>query len=87
MALEEHLKTIKENMSQKLTVQEAAEIMGVTPQFLRAALQQEKFPFGVAVEMKQNEFYINAYRFILYMEGEDMRSIRSEDVRKEVAHV
>lgn len=55
-----------------MTVQEAAAIMGVSPQFLRAALLQDKFPFGVGVKMIQNEFYINVERFILYMEGADL---------------
>lgn len=55
-----------------VTVPEAATIMRVSPQFLRAALIQEKFPFGVAVKMVQNEFYINAERFVLYMEGTDL---------------
>jgi len=56
----------------KITVQEAADIMGVSPQFLRYALLQGKFPFGVGVQMKQNEFYINPLRFALYMEGADL---------------
>jgi len=56
-----------------ISVPEAAAIMRVTPQFLRAALIQERFPFGVAVQMKQNEFYINKKRFFLYMEGEDLK--------------
>lgn len=56
----------------KLTVAEAADVMGVTPQFLRYALLQDKFPFGVGVKMNQNEFYINPLRFALYMEGADL---------------
>lgn len=61
-----------------LTIQEASEIMGVTPQFLRAALMQNKFPFGVGVEMKQNEFYINTQRFFLYIEGADLGGNRHD---------
>ena len=61
-------------MSMSMSVPEAAAIMGVTPQFLRAALIQEKFPFGVTVRMKQNEFYINKKRFMLYMEGADLQA-------------
>lgn len=73
MTLKERLKQVKESNSLTLSVPEAASIMGVTPQFLRAALLQGKFPFGVAVEMKQNEFYINSERFVLYMEGADLQ--------------
>lgn len=53
-----------------MTVTESAKIMHVTPQFLRAALMQNKFPFGVGIKMSQNEFYINTYRFKKYMKGE-----------------
>ena len=58
----------------KLTVPEAAAIMGVTPQFLRIALQQERLPFGTAVKMKKRwAYYVNARRFFAYLEAEDMR--------------
>ena len=53
----------------KLTVQEAATIMKVTPRFLQVALQQQRFDFGVGVEMGNWEYYINTERFIKYMKG------------------
>lgn len=53
----------------KITVQEAAAIMGVTPRFLQMGLQQSRFPFGVGVEMEQWAYYINTERFIKYMKG------------------
>ncbi len=65
------LQELKEKEPINITIQEAASIMGIAPQFLRAALIQERFPFGIAVKMTQNEFYINTRRFILYMEGAD----------------
>lgn len=52
-----------------LTVQEAAAIMEVTPRFLQLALQQNKFPFGIGVEMDRWAYYINTERFLLYMKG------------------
>lgn len=36
---------------QKLTVKEAAEILGVSPQFIRVGLQQNVLPIGTAVKM------------------------------------
>jgi hypothetical protein len=61
-------------MSEKLTVTEAAKIMGITPQVLRLGLRREKFPFGVGVLVdKRWSYYINAERFRKYMRGEDMR--------------
>ena len=56
--------------SKKLTVPEAAIIMGVTPQFLRIALRQGRFSeFGTAVKMKRWAYYINAERFYRYLKG------------------
>ena len=63
MTLEELIK----NKPPKITVQEAAEIMEVTPRFLQCGLQQEKFPFGVAVKMERWAYYINTERFIDYL--------------------
>ena len=58
----------------KLTVVEAAEIMGVTQSFLREALIRDKFPFGTGITMSEGErrtFYINRKRFEKWMEGDD----------------
>lgn len=52
-----------------ITINEAAEIMQVTPRFLQLALQQGRFPFGTGVEMGRWAYYINTDRFILYMQG------------------
>ena len=56
----------------KLTVPEAAKIMGVTPMFLRLGLRRKEFPFGVAIQGKRWSYYINANRFRAYMEAQDM---------------
>ncbi len=71
------LEELKEKRPLTIKVSEAAEIMGVTAQFLRIALQLDKFPFGTAVKMSQFEYYINTYRFLLYMEGADFNYIKS----------
>jgi hypothetical protein len=65
-------KELKSTDSPKLTILEAAGIMDVTPRFLQLALQQNKFPFGTAVEGDRWVYYINTERFIKYMKGEDM---------------
>lgn len=39
------LQEMKATRPATISVPEAAAIMGVTPQFLRAALMQDKFPF------------------------------------------
>ena len=56
----------------KLTVPEAAAIMGVTPQFLRMGLRHGKFPFGDADKLKRRSYYITAESIFSYMAGRDM---------------
>lgn len=63
------LDEVKTDKPKTLTIQQASDIMGVSKRFLQVALSEGKFPFGVGIRMKQNEFYINTDRFIQYMEG------------------
>jgi hypothetical protein len=57
----------------KLTVEQAAAIMGVTAQHLRIGLQQQRYPFGAAVRMSRRwSYYINSARFEKYMRGEEL---------------
>ena len=51
----------------KLTIKQAAAMMGVTMQFLRMGLRQQRFPFGIAVKMKRWAYYINPEQFIEYI--------------------
>lgn len=71
------LQEIEKNFPQKITVQEAASIMGVTPRFLQLALQQDKFPFGIGVKMGKWSYYINTRRFIGYMKIREDESCHS----------
>ena len=70
-------------MPKPLAVNEAAKMMGVTGDFLREALKQGKFPWGVAVKMaKRYAYYINPEAFEKYMQGEV--GICHAGLRKEV---
>lgn len=62
-------------MRVRISVDEAARRMGVTPQFLRLGLRAGKFPFGTAVQMPGGRwsYYINATRLERYLAGTDMR--------------
>jgi len=62
-------------MRGRISVDEAARRMGVTPQFLRLGLRAGKFPFGTAVQMPGGRwsYYINATRLERYLAGTDMR--------------
>jgi len=67
------LEQLKKEMPPSITIQVAAPIMGVSQQFLRFALRDGRFPFGVGQMMdKQYEYYINTKRFIAYMEARDL---------------
>jgi len=59
----------------RISVEQAAAKMGVTPMFLRIGLREGKFPFGTAVRMPGGRwsYYINATRFERYLAGTDMR--------------
>ncbi len=57
----------------KISVEQAAEIMNVTPQFIRMGLRHGKLPFGVGIKMdKRWSYYINTERFLAYMTARDM---------------
>lgn len=55
-------------MIKTITIEQAARRMGVSQQFLRLALQQDKFSFGTAVKMKNWRYYINNDQFEKYLE-------------------
>ncbi len=67
------MKKVDNKEKTKLTVDEVADIMDCTPQFIRVALQQGLFEFGVAVKTSSNRYtyYINAHQFYTYMGMED----------------
>lgn len=51
-------------MIETLPVSEAARMMGVTEQFVRLGLQQNRFPWGYAVFMGSHySYWINRKRF------------------------
>lgn len=54
-----------------MLVSEAAKQLGMNTQTLRLALQQQLFPFGVAVKTSENRFtyYINENQLENYLKG------------------
>lgn len=55
--------------NQRITIKQAAELLGVSQQFLRIGLQQGKFSFGVAVKTSPSRYtyYVNADRLLAYL--------------------
>jgi len=58
----------------RVSVEEAARIMGVTPMFIRMGLRHGRLPFGVAVQMPSGRwrYYISAERFERWLLGQDL---------------
>lgn len=55
----------------RMSVKEAAALMGVSEQFLRLGLQQGKFQFGTAVKTSSRwTYYINTTLFLRYIGAE-----------------
>ena len=52
-------------MSNRLLVEEAAALMGVTPQFIRVGLQRGALPFGYAVKVSDRRYtyFISKQKF------------------------
>lgn len=65
--------------NQRITIKQAAELLGVSQQFLRIGLQQGKFPFGIAVKTSRNRYtyYINSTQFVKYLSGEIDNSVNA----------
>ena len=58
----------------RVTVKQAAELMGVSQQFIRLCLQQKELPFGTAIKMSSVwTYYINPKQFFEYI-GKPMPS-------------
>lgn len=55
-------------MKRKITVRQAAMMMGKCEQFVRVGLQREILPFGVAIKMSSMwTYYINPKDFYEYL--------------------
>lgn len=64
----------------RISVEEAARRMGMTPQTLRMGMRASRFPFGEAWQMRRRwVYYINRSRFERYMQGLDMVTERRRD--------
>ncbi len=51
-------------MKKRLTIKEAAQLMGAPAQFIRVGLQMGMFPWGVAQKRSSKyTYYINAFKF------------------------
>jgi hypothetical protein len=67
-------------MSQIITVKQAAEIMGVSQQFVRIGMQRGQLPIGTAVKMSSVwTYYISPKKFYEYVGNPPENEINSSD--------
>ena len=61
------------NRTERMPVVEAAEMLGMNPQLLRLGLQQDRFPFGVAIQTSKRRwsYYVNRRKFFEYLNGQN----------------
>lgn len=56
-----------------MKIKEAAKKLGCTEQFLRLALQDQRFSFGTAVKFKQWSYYICGDALEAYIKGNSIK--------------
>lgn len=62
---------------QKVTIREAAHLMGKSEQFIRVGLRNKRFPFGSAVKLSsQWTYYISPTLFYEYVGDKEHRAKR-----------
>lgn len=75
--------------AKRISVAEAAKIMGVSPQFIRIGLQRNLLPFGFATNMGggcRYTYYINPKEFQEYL-GLSKSWLKTASIRKEAIWV
>ncbi len=66
------LEQIEKERPPAITVNQAAEIMGINPQALRLGLQRGLYSFGTAIKSKRWVYWIGTERFIAYVKAKDL---------------
>lgn len=56
----------------KVTVQIAAEYLGISVRNIQAGMQEKMFPFGIALKKKEWIYIIFPERLVMYKHGYDM---------------
>lgn len=59
---------------ERVSIKEAASILGVSEQFIRVGMQRDRLPIGTAVKLSSKwTYYIPRERLMAYMEGRDIK--------------
>ncbi|MBQ9701332.1 MAG: hypothetical protein IJV71_12020 [Lachnospiraceae bacterium] len=70
----------------RIKVEEAAYILGASPQFIRVAMQQEKLPIGIAVKTSSQWTYLISEAQLAAFTGRDIQkelaNIRNKEVKE-----
>ncbi len=75
------MKKSKECIIQRLSVMDAARMMGINHQTVRKGLQQGVFPWGYGIKTSEHwVYFINAKRFS-EIEGVSVEGVSNEEIR------
>ena len=75
------MKKSKECIIQRLSVMDAARMMGINHQTVRKGLQQDVFPWGYGIKTSEHwVYFINAKRFS-EIEGVSVEGVSNEEIR------
>lgn len=59
---------------ERVKIREAAELLGVSQQFIRIGMQRNQLPIGTAVKLSSRwTYYIPRERLNAYLKGKDMK--------------
>ena len=60
---------------ERVKIKEAAELLGISQQFIRIGMQRNQLPIGTAVKMSSVwTYYISRERLDAYLKGQDIKS-------------
>lgn len=60
---------------ERVKIKEAAELLGVSQQFIRIGMQRNQLPIGTAVKMSSVwTYYVSRDRLNAYLEGKDIKN-------------
>lgn len=64
----------------RIKIREAAQILGVSEQFIRIGIQQGKLPFGTCIKVNQRwNYVIPRERFEAYVNGKDLIELTKQE--------
>ena len=71
----EFIEKEEEGSVERVKIREAAELLGVSQQFIRIGMQRNQLPIGTAVKLSSRwTYYIPRERLNAYLKGQDIKN-------------